>query len=58
MPIIGVGTINDAVEIIKTKPMSTIGTAPMEGIVARPVVEMQDRLGRRVITKIKVCDFV
>lgn len=40
-----------------SKPKSTIGTADMEGVVARPVVEMKDRMGRRVITKIKVCDF-
>lgn len=57
VPIIGYGTLADAVEFVKKKPMSTIGHAKMEGIVARPVVEMQDRLGNRVITKIKACDF-
>lgn len=58
IPIIGIGTIDDAVNFVMTRPKSTIGTAPMEGIVARPVVEMKDRMGRRIITKIKVCDFV
>jgi len=29
----------------------------MEGIVARPEEEMYDRQGRRIITKIKCCDF-
>lgn len=57
VPIIGTGTIAEAVNIVLTKPMSTIGKAPMEGIVARPVVEMKDRMGHRIITKIKVCDF-
>ncbi|WP_281513140.1 RNA ligase family protein [Bacteroides acidifaciens] len=57
VPVLGYGTINDAVEIVKSKPMSLIGIAPMEGIVARPVIGMFDRLGRRVITKIKVRDF-
>lgn len=57
VPIIGTGTIEEAVNIVLSKPMSTIGTAPMEGIVARPVVEMKDRMGHRIITKIKVCDF-
>ena len=29
----------------------------MEGLVARPLIELQDRVGNRVIVKIKVCDF-
>ena len=57
VPIIGVGTIDEAVKIVTSKPKSTIGSAPMEGIVARPVVEIKDRTGNRVITKIKCCDF-
>lgn len=58
VPIIFVGTIKKAVDFVKTKPKSTIGTANMEGVVGRPVIEMKDRLGKRVIVKIKVCDFV
>ena len=57
VPIIGTGTIQEAVNIVVTNPMSTIGKAPMEGIVARPIVEMKDRMGHRIITKIKACDF-
>jgi ATP-dependent RNA circularization protein (DNA/RNA ligase family) len=45
VPIIGTGTIEEAVNIVLTKPTSTIGKAPMEGIVARPIVEMKDRMG-------------
>lgn len=40
-----------------TKPKSTIGTAPMEGLVGRPVVELKDKNGKRLIVKVKVCDF-
>ena len=29
----------------------------MEGVVARPIIELKDRMGKRVITKIKVKDF-
>ena len=58
VPIIFVGDIKEAIDFVKTKPKSTIGTANMEGLVGRPVVEMKDRLGKRVIVKIKVCDFV
>ena len=57
VPLMGVGTIQDAIDWVKRKPMSYIGKAPMEGIVARPVVEMKDRMGKRVIVKIKVKDF-
>lgn len=52
------GTLQEAIDFVKTKPKSHIGTANMEGLVCRPTVEMLNRMGRRVITKIKVCDFV
>lgn len=58
VPIIFVGTIKKAVDFVKQKPKSTIGTANMEGLVGRPLTEMLDRMGKRVIVKIKVCDFV
>ena len=57
VPMIIRGTIDDAVRLVKTKPMSTIGTAPMEGVVGRPIIELKDRLGKRVIVKVKVRDF-
>lgn len=57
VPIVGTGTIQEAVDYVMSKPKSTIGVADMEGVVARPIIEMKDRMGRRVITKIKVCDF-
>ena len=57
MPIVVEGTLNELIDFVKTKPKSTIGTANMEGIVARPIIELKDRMGKRVITKIKVKDF-
>lgn len=57
VPIILTGTINDAVEFVKTNPKSTIGTANMEGVVGHPLVELRDRMNKRMIVKIKVCDF-
>ena len=51
------GTLQEAIDFVKTNPKSHIGTANMEGLVCRPAVEMLDRTGKRVITKIKVCDF-
>ena len=42
---------------VKTKPWSTIGKAKMEGIVGRPMIELKDRMGKRVIVKVKVRDY-
>lgn len=57
VPIVYEGDIAGAVEFIKSKPKSTIGVADMEGIVCKPAVDMLDRMGHRLIVKIKVCDF-
>ena len=57
VPIVLTGTLKEAVDFVKSKPKSTIGTADMEGVVGRPAVELQDRCGNRLIVKIKVCDF-
>ena len=57
VPIIFTGTIQDAIDYVKTAPQSRFGTAKMEGLVGRPAVEVRDRRGNRVITKIKVRDF-
>lgn len=57
VPIVLRGTIQEAVDFIKTKPNSTIGKAKMEGVVGRPKVELRDRCGHRLIVKIKCRDF-
>lgn len=57
VPIILTGTIQEAVDYVKTAPKSRFGTAQMEGVVGRPAVEVLDRTGGRVIVKIKVKDF-
>lgn len=57
VPIVLRGTIQEAVDFIKTNPDSTIGTAKMEGVVGRPKVELHDRCGNRLIVKIKCRDF-
>lgn len=58
VPIIMTSTIDEAIDYVKAKPASTIGVAKMEGLVGHPIVEMRDRCGKRLIVKIKVCDFV
>ena len=58
VPFILSGTINEAVHYVKGKPLSHINEAhPMEGLVGRPKIELRDRLGRRVIVKVKARDF-
>jgi hypothetical protein len=57
VPIVLTGTLQEAVDFVKAKPKSTIGTADMEGVVGRPKVELRNRAGERIIVKIKVCDF-
>lgn len=57
VPVVLEGTLQEGVDYVKSKPMSTIGTAPMEGLVGRPKMELQDRCGNRLIVKIKVRDF-
>lgn len=55
--IVGSGTLYDAVEMTREGFQSHIGTQIAEGLVMCPVVELQDRLGKRIITKIKYKDF-
>lgn len=57
VPVIFSGHLQKGIDFVKTKPNSTIGTAKMEGLVARPKVELYDKNGNRLIVKIKVCDF-
>jgi len=57
VPIIGRGNLWDMVEMVRNGFLSKWGPFEAEGIVARPLVELQDRFGNRVITKIKHKDF-
>lgn len=57
VPQVGVGSLYDAVKFIKTHPKSKLRDAEMEGIVCRPLFELADRRGNRMIVKIKCRDF-
>ena len=57
VPIVLEGTIQEGIDFVKSVPDSKIGTAKAEGVVGRPLIEMQDRCGKRLIVKIKVNDF-
>lgn len=58
VPVVGIGPLGSAIDYVAKAPASLLSEkAPMEGIVARPVVELFDRAGRRLVVKIKTRDF-
>ena len=57
VPVIGRGTLHDAITMARSGFNSQWGNFLAEGIVARPVVELKTRNGSRIITKIKHRDF-
>ena len=57
-PIIGAGTLYEMVYKVKDGLKSTWGDFQAEGIVARPTVELKNRAGNRIITKVKCRDFI
>ena len=58
VPHIMTGTIQEAIDYVKTKPVSHINpNHEMEGLVGKPLVDLYDRNHKRVMVKIKVKDF-
>jgi len=57
VPIIGDGTLQEGISIVKNGLKSQWGDFVAEGIVARTATELKTRRGDRMITKIKYCDF-
>lgn len=56
-PIVAVGSLSEAIECTKTGFNSKWGQFLSEGLVMRPRIEMKNRRGHRIITKIKHSDF-
>lgn len=58
VPIVETGTLHKMIDIVRAgDDLSRWPGVVMEGLVARPVVELQSRRGERVITKLKRKDF-
>jgi len=57
VPVIGYGTIRDAIKITCAGMKSTFGDFIAEGLVLKPVVPLFARGGARIITKVKHRDF-
>lgn len=57
-PVVLEGTLGEGVAYVKSNPVSTLKNDYMEGVVARPMIELKDNNGNRIIAKIKARDFV
>lgn len=60
VPILAEGPLSAGIDYVMTHKYSTIAQngAELEGIVARPKMELKDRTGKRLIVKIKFKDFL
>lgn len=56
-PVVGEGTLLEAIAMVKAGMNSQWGDFIAEGLVCRPNIELQDSRGNRIITKIKHRDF-
>jgi len=52
-----VGSMRDAIELVRKKPTSAFGDFIIEGLIGKPTINILDRQGQRIITKVKVKDF-
>lgn len=57
VPIVGEGTLSEAVELVKTGFNSQWGEFEAEGVVVKPTISLHARNGERMIIKIKCKDF-
>lgn len=57
VPIVLEGTIPQAIDFVRMGFPSSWGDFQAEGIVGKPMLDLYDRHGRRIITKIKYKDF-
>jgi len=57
VPIIGMGTLYQAIATAEVGFHSRLGDLQAEGLVVRPIVDLYDRAGGRIIGKIKYKDF-
>jgi len=58
VPIVGKGTLSEAIEFTKSGFKSHWGDFIAEGLVLRPEIDLQTRRGERIITKVKHKDFI
>ena len=59
VPLIGTGTLHEGIDLVRDGFFSLVSESTLiaEGLVMRPVVDLWDRAGRRIIAKVKRKDF-
>ncbi|TFF98068.1 MAG: hypothetical protein EU547_02580 [Promethearchaeota archaeon] len=57
VPVVGKGTLQEAIGMTKDGIRSRWGDFIMEGLVIKPAVQIFNRMGNRIITKVKHKDF-
>jgi len=57
VPRVAYGTLHDAIDLARDGFNSGKGDFMAEGLVMRPLVELQTKMGKRIITKVKCRDF-
>jgi len=58
VPIVGAGSLIEAIEMVREGLASQLRPGWAEGLVMKPYVDLWDRRGRRIVTKIKHKDFL
>lgn len=58
VPVVGKGTLSQMTKKVAKGFSSYYGNFLAEGIVARPLIELNDHSGHRIITKLKYKDFI
>jgi len=57
VPLVMVGSLSTAVEMCKKGFESRLRSTPPEGLVIKPKIELKNKVGERIITKLKLSDF-
>ena len=57
VPCFGIMSTEEIVELVKAETTSSFGDFPFEGVVCRSKPLLLDRMGRRVVWKLKIIDF-
>ena len=58
VPLILIETIDNAINYVLTHYTSTFSNAELEGLVGKPIGDFRDRLGKRIVVKIKRKDLL
>lgn len=56
VPLVFVGTIQQGIDYVLERNESTFSDAKLEGVVGKPLGDFRDRLGKRIVVKIKKRD--